>query len=89
MSMRFPEKAIRQKTLLAKLKEMKKNKEYVPSYGIALLCVGLGERDEAFDWLDRSYEERNELTTWIKVEPRFDSIRSDPRFVKLQHRMGF
>ncbi len=38
-------------------------------------------------WLERAYEERSSWIVWVKVEPRFDSVRSDPRFVSLLRRM--
>jgi class 3 adenylate cyclase/TolB-like protein/Tfp pilus assembly protein PilF len=60
---------------------------YIPSYWIALIYVGLAERDEAIAWLERAYEERSSWLVWIGVEPRFDPLRSDARFVSLLRRM--
>jgi tetratricopeptide (TPR) repeat protein len=62
--------------------------EYVPAVAIALIYAGLGEKDQAFTWLDKAYEERAFELTWLKVEPRWDSLRSDPRFADLLRRMG-
>jgi TolB-like protein len=62
--------------------------QYVPATSIALIYAGLGEKDEAFVWLDRAYEERAFQMQWIKIEPRWDSLRSDPRFKELLHRIG-
>lgn len=61
--------------------------QYVPSYWIALIHVGLGDRDRAFDWLERANRERSAWLAWIKVEPRFDRLRSDPRFSRLLRRV--
>jgi adenylate cyclase len=61
--------------------------QYVPSYWIALVYVGLGDRGRAFSWLDRAERERSAWLAWIKVEPRFDRLRSDPRFSRLLHRL--
>lgn len=61
--------------------------QYVPSYWIALVHVGLGDRDRAFEWLERANRERSAWLAWIKVEPRFDSLRSDPRFPLLLRRL--
>jgi adenylate cyclase len=60
---------------------------YLPSYWIALVFTGLGEIDETMAWLERAYEERSSWLVWINVEPRFDSLRSDPRFASLLRRM--
>jgi adenylate cyclase len=60
---------------------------YVPSYWIAMVYVGLGDADHAFQWLDRADKERSAWLAWIKVEPRFDGLRSDPRFSKLLRRL--
>ncbi len=62
-------------------------KQYVPSYWIALIYVGLGDKDRAFEWLERAYQERSSWLAWVMVEPRFDGIRSDPRFASLLKRM--
>lgn len=75
------------KALLDKLEERSK-KEYVPSYWIALIQVGLGDKDEAFRWLEAAYQERSTWLTWVRVEPRFDPLRSDQRFNSLLERMG-
>ncbi|MDA4128509.1 MAG: tetratricopeptide repeat protein [Thaumarchaeota archaeon] len=72
--------------ILEKLKERAK-RQYVPSYWIALIYTGLGTKDEAFTWLERAFQERSSWLAWIKVEPRFDTLRSDPRFVSLLKRM--
>jgi hypothetical protein len=50
--------------------------------------VGLGEKDKAFDLLERAYAERDVHLTSLKSDPRFDSIRSDHRYVDLLRRLG-
>ena len=60
---------------------------YVPSYWIALVHVGLGDRNRAFEWLERADRERSAWLAWVRVEPRFDGLRSDPRFAKLLRRL--
>ncbi len=62
--------------------------QYVPSYWIALVHVGLGDRNRAFAWLDRARRERSSWLAWVKVEPRFDSLRSDPRFGRLLRQLN-
>jgi TolB-like protein/Flp pilus assembly protein TadD len=61
---------------------------YVPPYDIAMVYAGLGERDQFFQWLEKAYEDRNQFMTLLKVEPKFDPIRSDPRFQDLLRRVG-
>jgi serine/threonine protein kinase/tetratricopeptide (TPR) repeat protein len=55
---------------------------------VAGVYAMLGEKDEAFAWLERAYEEGHDTVHNLKVEPQFDSIRSDPRYRDLLSRMG-
>ncbi len=55
---------------------------------IAGLYARLGDRDKAFTWLEKAYEEEEEGLTLLKVEPRFDNLRDDPRFQDLLRRVG-
>lgn len=55
---------------------------------VAVIYVGLGEKDEAFALLERAYAERDFYVATIKADPRFDSIRSDPRYADLLRRLG-
>jgi len=73
------------------LEELKKlsEQEYISAPSIALIYAGLGEKDQAFAWLEQGYEQRAFQMQWIKIEPRWDSLRSDPRFQDLSRRMGF
>ena len=73
--------------VLADLKERSKQ-GYVPPYNIAEIYAGLGEKKLALEWVERAYEERSERLTWLKVDPRLDSIRSDARFRNLMQRVG-
>jgi class 3 adenylate cyclase/TolB-like protein/Tfp pilus assembly protein PilF len=72
--------------ILADLLERARTR-YLPSYWIALIFTGLGDADQAMLWLERAYEERSSWLVWVKVEPRYDSLRSDPRFASLLKRM--
>jgi TolB-like protein/DNA-binding winged helix-turn-helix (wHTH) protein/Flp pilus assembly protein TadD len=74
--------------VIDELKQASKQ-EYVSGNSIAFIYAGLGEKDEAFIWLDKGYEQRAFLMQNIKIEPRLDSLRSDPRFQDLIRRMGF
>jgi len=55
---------------------------------IAQINAALDEKDQAFDWLQKAGDERDPLAIWIKVDPTFDNLRSDPRFAKLLKDMG-
>jgi serine/threonine protein kinase/Tfp pilus assembly protein PilF len=57
-------------------------------YDIALVYAALGEDDQAFECLEQGYEWRNGMMIHLNVEPRFDSLRADPRFQSLVRRMG-
>ncbi|HAF22860.1 MAG TPA: hypothetical protein DCK93_08080 [Blastocatellia bacterium] len=74
--------------LLTELKELAKRR-YVASFWIAMIYVGLDEKDEAFAWLEKAYQERSWWLVWIKMDPKVDSLRSDPRFTDLMRRIGF
>jgi serine/threonine protein kinase/tetratricopeptide (TPR) repeat protein len=65
--------------------------EYVPAGYRAMIYTGLGEKDKAIEWLEKSYQEHfviAEGTADIKVDPVFDPLRSDPRFADLLRRMN-
>jgi TolB-like protein/Tfp pilus assembly protein PilF len=77
--------------VLDQLNEISKHK-YVPALQMALIYVGLGEKDKAFEWLERAYEERSIgsglSSTSIKLDSMYDPLRSDPRFADLLRRMN-
>jgi hypothetical protein len=55
-------------------------RKYVVAYLFAILYTGLGEKDQAFGWLDKAYDVRSCWSPWRRVEPKFDRLRSDPQF---------
>src|SRR6266516_2906606 len=61
---------------------------YVSPYDVAMIYVGLAQRDQGFDWFQRAYEERSDWLRYLKVDPRLDPVRSDPRFADLVRRVG-
>jgi TolB-like protein/tetratricopeptide (TPR) repeat protein len=73
--------------VLSRLNELSKQR-YVPSHLMALVYAGLGEKDQALSELQKAYEERSSGLVEVQVDPRFDSLRADPRFADLVHRMG-
>lgn len=61
---------------------------YVNPFEIALIYVGLQDNTSAFQWLENAYRERSDMLVYLKVDPRLDPIRSDPRFENLVRRVG-
>ncbi len=62
---------------------------YVPPDWIAVIYAGLGDRDQAFAWLEKGYQEHSGLLPLLKVHPLFEKLRDDPRFADLVRRMNF
>ncbi len=73
--------------ILERLEEIAKV-TYVSPYSIARVHIGLGQIDEAFVQLQKTYQERHGILTYLKVEPIFDRLRSDDRFADLLRKMG-
>jgi TolB-like protein/Tfp pilus assembly protein PilF len=61
---------------------------YVDAYYVAEVYAGLGEKEQALRSLEAAYRERSSLIIWLKFEPKFDDLRSDPRYVDLLRRVG-
>ena len=59
---------------------------YISPFDIAVVYAGLGDRGQAFAWLDKAYDERTRTMLGLKVNPRLDPLRSDPRFATLIRR---
>jgi len=72
------------------LGELKKRQQtgYVPAAAFVNAYVGLDDRDEAFAWFERAYQEKSSILKFLKVFPPFDAVRSDPRFQDLVRRVG-
>ena len=62
---------------------------YVSPGNIALAYNGLGERDKTLTWLERGFEQRDVKMVFLKVEPKWNNLRGDPRFQDLMRRVGF
>src|SRR5713101_4933911 len=65
--------------ILNQLKEISRQ-SYVPPFAFAFIYIGLGDKDHAFTWLEKDYEQRDNTMVFLKAEPIFDPLRSDPRF---------
>ncbi len=72
---------------LDELKRLSKQ-NYVTPFETAVIYTGLGEKDQAFDWLQRACDEREPFLVYLKVEPIWDSYRADPRFADLLRCVG-
>jgi TolB-like protein/Tfp pilus assembly protein PilF len=73
--------------LLAELK--KRNQSgYVPTAAFVDAYLGLDDREQAFAWLERAYQEHSYMLQLVKVHPYFDPLRGDPRFADLVRRVG-
>ncbi len=73
--------------ILRKLKNP--SQPHLPAHSIAMVYAGLADKEQTIFWLKKGYEERNDDMIYMKIEPVFDSIRSDPRFQDLIRRVGF
>jgi TolB-like protein/Tfp pilus assembly protein PilF len=74
--------------VLDHLKELSAH-SYVAPYNVAVIYAGLGEKDEAFTWLNRAYDDRSYiLALYLTTDARLDSLHTDPRFDELRRRIG-
>ena len=67
--------------------EMAKQR-YVSSYQIATIYVALKDRERTFEWLEKALQERADWMVFLKVDPRFESLHSDPKFQDILRRMN-
>jgi serine/threonine-protein kinase len=84
-------KAGRRDAALATLEELKStsNQRYVPAYNIAMIHNGLDQTDEALNLLEKAFQTRDARMILLKVDPKWNNLRSDARFVDLMRRMNF
>src|SRR5437870_3552129 len=68
--------------MLRELEEMAK-RQYVSSTAFAMIYLGLGEKEKALDWLDKSYQDQESACWYLTVDPIYDSVRNEPRFQAL------
>jgi tetratricopeptide (TPR) repeat protein len=73
---------------IAELREQSRHK-FIPSFSIAVIYTGLGDKDRAFEWLQKAYQEREGWLVWYFIlDPEFDSVRSDSRYGDLLQRLS-
>jgi TolB-like protein/DNA-binding winged helix-turn-helix (wHTH) protein/Tfp pilus assembly protein PilF len=74
--------------LLAQLERDAKTK-YVSPYYFAIVYLGLGDNEQAMNWLEKAFADRSNGLVFMRVEPELDRLRSNPRFLALQQRLKF
>ncbi len=72
---------------LAELEALSRRR-YVAPLDLALVHIGLGDKDRAFEWLDKAVEDHSSWLRMMKLDPKMDSLRNDPRFPALLRRMN-
>jgi len=72
--------------LLADIRERSTHR-FVSPYFVARVFIGLDEKEQAFAWLEKACDSRDECLTWLKVDPIMDSLRTDPRYPDLLRRL--
>jgi hypothetical protein len=60
----------------------------VPPRHFAKIYAGLGDKDEAFAWLDKAIADRESGLEFVKTDPSYDSLHSDPRFKNVLRRLN-
>ncbi len=73
--------------ILNELKELS-SQQYVSPLAIAVVYIGIGNKEASFQWLERAYDDRSNRLAFLKVQPVFDNLRADERFVSLLQRVG-
>jgi len=80
-------KSTEARRVLAELNELSKRR-YVPAYAIAVVYLGLGDREKTLTWLEKAADDHSEDFASLKTDPKFDALRSDARFADLVRRIG-
>lgn len=73
--------------IIAELKEIQKQERYVSPFYIAVIYTGLGDKDQAINWLEKAYQDKSFWIATLKANPQFDILRNDPRFKTLLKRI--
>jgi TolB-like protein/Tfp pilus assembly protein PilF len=64
-------------------------KRFVTAYGVALVHAGLGDKEQAFAWLEKAFAERSHWLVWLRLDPRWKTLRGEPRFADLVGRLKY
>jgi len=84
-------KSGRREEAKATLEELKisATKSYVPAYNFAVIYNGLGDKEQALKYLEKSFQEREVQITFIKIDTRWNEIHDEVHFQNLMRRLGF
>ena len=80
-------KKVEAQRVITRLQTLSKE-HFVSSYDVACIYVGLGDHEQAIQWLEKALEERSDFLVYLKVDPRFDSLHEDVRFKKIAQTVG-
>lgn len=81
-------KTVEARAALDEMIELSKTR-WVPPYNFALAYNALGETEKALDYLEKAFAEKDVRMVWLKVEPKWNNLRSELRFIELMRRMNF
>ena len=76
------------KKYLAMMLHQRSAEKFVSAYDIAEVYLALGEEERTLDWLQKAADERSNMVIYLKVDPRFERLHSNPRFQDLVRRIG-
>ncbi len=68
--------------------EQRSKKQFIDPGLFAMIYIALNEKDIAFEWLNRTVDEKSSWVIWLKLEPKFDPVRNEPRFAALLKKVG-
>jgi serine/threonine protein kinase/tetratricopeptide (TPR) repeat protein len=74
--------------VLDEFQSLRESGHYATSYGVALVHTALGDKEDAFAWLNRAFDERSHWLVWLALDPRWERLRADARFSGLLQRVG-
>jgi len=63
-------------------------RRYVQSFAFALVHIGLGEKEKAFEWLEKEIDDRGQPASFFSVTPELDELRGEPRFKEMLKRLN-
>jgi adenylate cyclase len=74
--------------ILQRLDELQKRR-FISTISRVYVYAGLGDKEKAFEWLEKAYQERSDSLAWFRFDPESKSLQSDPRFAALMRKIGF
>jgi adenylate cyclase len=74
--------------ILQRLDELQKHR-FISTISRVYVYAGLGDKNKAFEWLEKAYQERSDSLAWFRFDPESKSLQSDPRFAALMRKVGF